>query len=107
MTAKLLRWGLVPSWANDPSIGVKLINARAETLAEKPSFRQAYQRRRCLIPADGFYAWQTVDRQKQPYYFYLRDRPVEIVEIVVAPVVLSGEDVLPGFAPDLAALGIA
>ncbi len=61
----------MPSWANAPSIGVKLINALAKTLAEKASCRQAHQRRRCLIPADGFYAWQTVDRQKQPHDFWL------------------------------------
>ena len=52
-------WGLIPSWAKDPSIGARLINARAETLAEKPSFRAAYRYRRCLILADGFYEWQT------------------------------------------------
>lgn len=51
------QWGLIPSWAKDPSIGRKMINARAETLAEKPSFREALQKRRCLIPADGFYEW--------------------------------------------------
>ncbi len=57
---KWLQWGLVPSWAKDPSIGQKLINARAETLAEKPSFRAAFKRRRCLIAADGFYEWTEV-----------------------------------------------
>ena len=53
-----MKWGLVPGWAKDPEIGNRLINARSETLAEKPSFRQAFARRRCLIPADGFYEWQ-------------------------------------------------
>lgn len=65
---KLLQWGLIPSWAKEPSIGSKLINARAETLAEKPSFRAAFKRRRCLIPADGFYEWQKQERGKQPYF---------------------------------------
>ncbi|MEP0912187.1 SOS response-associated peptidase [Leptolyngbya sp. GB1-A1] len=65
----LLHWGLIPSWSKDPTIGFRLINARAETLTEKPSFRAAFRRRRCLIPADGFYEWQQVERKKQPYYF--------------------------------------
>lgn len=69
---RLLRWGLVPSWAKDLTIGTKLINARAETVAEKPSFRAAFKQRRCLILADGFYEWQQRDRKtKQPYYFQL------------------------------------
>ena len=68
----LLRWGLVPHWAKDPSIGAKLSNARGETVADKPSFRDAFQRRRCLVPADGFYEWKTEDKQKQPYYFSLK-----------------------------------
>jgi len=55
---RVLRWGLVPSWAKDPSIGSRMINARVETVAEKPSFRQAFARRRCLLPADGYYEWQ-------------------------------------------------
>jgi len=68
----LLRWGLVPAWAKDPTIGVRLINARAETAAEKPSFRVAFRRRRCLIVADGFYEWQKQQSGKQPYYIRLR-----------------------------------
>lgn len=67
----LLRWGLVPNWATDPSIGNKLNNARSETVAAKPSFRDAFRRRRCLIPADGFYEWQTKGKLKQPYYISL------------------------------------
>ncbi|WP_416672825.1 SOS response-associated peptidase [Egbenema bharatensis] len=66
-----LTWGLVPSWAKDPGIGARMINARAETVAEKPSFRAAFKRRRCLILADGFYEWQRSPEGKQPYYFHL------------------------------------
>jgi len=69
-----LRWGLVPSWAKDEKIGYKMINARAETLAEKPAFREAYKKRRCLIPADGFFEWQRTDGSKQPYYIRLKNR---------------------------------
>ena len=68
----LLRWGLVPHWAKDPSIGAKLSNARGETVANKPSFRDAFKRRRCLVPADGFYEWETEGKQKQPYYFSMK-----------------------------------
>jgi putative SOS response-associated peptidase YedK len=67
-----LRWGLVPSWADDPKIGNRMINARAETAASLPAFRSAFRRRRCLVAADGFYEWQKLDkRTKQPYYFRL------------------------------------
>jgi len=66
--AAMVRWGLVPRWAKDPSIGAKLNNARAESVAEKPSFRDAYRKRRCLIPASGFYEWKTEAGRKQPYY---------------------------------------
>lgn len=69
---ELLRWGLVPHWAKDAGMGQRLINARAETVAEKPAFRDAFRRRRCLIPADGFYEWKAVDKGKQPYYISLR-----------------------------------
>jgi putative SOS response-associated peptidase YedK len=69
-----VRWGLVPRWAKDPSIGARMINARAETLAEKASFKVALQRHRCLIPADGFYEWkQTPSGAKQPILIGMRD----------------------------------
>lgn len=64
----MLRWGLVPFWAKDPAIGNRMINARAETVAEKPSFRDAYRKRRCLILADGFYEWHTEGGVKIPYF---------------------------------------
>jgi putative SOS response-associated peptidase YedK len=67
------RWGLVPSWADDPSIGSKMINARSETVATKPAYREAYRQRRCLIPADGFYEWDGYGRNKQPFFIYLRN----------------------------------
>jgi putative SOS response-associated peptidase YedK len=64
--AQLMRWGLVPFWAKDPSIGNRMINARAETLAEKPSFRNAFKKRRCLVLADGFYEWKRDGGRKRP-----------------------------------------
>jgi putative SOS response-associated peptidase YedK len=67
-----LRWGLVPSWADDLKIGYKLINARAETAATKPSFRAAFKARRCLVVADGYYEWAKHVRKKQPYYIRLK-----------------------------------
>ena len=63
-----MRWGLVPSWAKDPSIGSKLINARCETLGEKPAFRKALKSRRCIVPISGFYEWQRQGLSKQPYF---------------------------------------
>jgi putative SOS response-associated peptidase YedK len=75
-TLAMYKWGLIPSWAKDPSIGDRMINARAESLAEKPSFRNAYRRRRCLVLADGFYEWkQNPDlKTKQPMYIHLKDQ---------------------------------
>jgi putative SOS response-associated peptidase YedK len=69
----LLKWGLIPSWSKDPAIGAKLINARAETLADKPSFRNAFKRRHCLIPADSFYEWKAMRNGKQPYCIGMAD----------------------------------
>jgi putative SOS response-associated peptidase YedK len=71
-TLTLIRWGLIPFWAKDPAIGNRLINARAETVAEKPAFRKAFQQRRCLIAADGYYEWRKTSGGKQPYYFRLK-----------------------------------
>jgi putative SOS response-associated peptidase YedK len=70
--AELLHWGLIPSWAKDPAIGNRMINARAETLAEKPSFRRALQKRRCLILADGFYEWKKEGKKKAPMFIGLK-----------------------------------
>jgi putative SOS response-associated peptidase YedK len=68
-----LHWGLIPSWADDPKIGNRMINARAETVAEKPAFRSAFTKRRCLVVADGFYEWQKVGGKKQPYFIHRQD----------------------------------
>lgn len=68
-----LRWGLVPFWAKDPAIGNRMINARSETVASKPAFRQAVRRRRCLVVADGFYEWQKTTHGKTPWYIHLAD----------------------------------
>ncbi|MDD5493761.1 MAG: SOS response-associated peptidase [Dehalococcoidia bacterium] len=72
----LARWGLIPHWAKDAKIGYKMINARAETVAEKPAFRNAFKHRRCLIPADGYYEWQAIagTKTKQPWFMVLKDR---------------------------------
>ena len=70
---EMLRWGLIPSWAKDPGIGSRMINARSETAPEKPSFRGAFKKRRCLIPADGFYEWQRTNDDKQPFYIHMED----------------------------------
>lgn len=71
--ARMLRWGLVPPWARDPSVGYKMINARAETVAEKPAYRSSFEKRRCLIVADGFYEWQRQGRAKQPFHITRAD----------------------------------
>ena len=69
-----MRWGLIPSWAKEEKIGNSLINARAETITEKPSFRTAFKRRRCLVIADGFYEWSKFEEVKIPYLITLKDR---------------------------------
>jgi len=71
---KVVRWGLVPSWAKDPKVGARFINARRETVADKPAFRAAFQRRRCLVPADGYYEWQQLGGEKQPHFLVARTR---------------------------------
>ncbi len=72
--ASLMRWGLVPFWADDPKIGSRMINARSETVANKPAFREAFRRRRCLIAADGFIEWQRNGSTRQPYHFQLESK---------------------------------
>ena len=79
--ATMLRWGLVPFWSRQRSIGTRLINARSETLAIKPSFRAAYRQRRCLVPVNGWFEWQRTDSGRQPYY---------IVQDSGSPTVLAG-----------------
>jgi putative SOS response-associated peptidase YedK len=70
------RWGLIPSWSKDISVGQKMINAREEGIEDKPSFRAAFRRRRCLVPATGFYEWQKQDDGKVPHYIHLTDQPI-------------------------------
>lgn len=69
----LLRWGLIPRWAKDPKTGYSMINARAETVADKPAYREAFKHRRCLIPTDGFYEWKPGKSRKQPYFIHRKD----------------------------------
>ncbi len=69
----LFRWGLVPSWAKDPSVAARMVNARSETASTKPAFSEALKFRRCLVPADGFYEWQNSGKVKQPYCFEIND----------------------------------
>lgn len=72
-----LRWGLIPFWAKDPSIGNRMINARADTVEEKPAFKAAFKKRRCLIPITGFYEWQKIDaKRKQPFHIHTRDEEI-------------------------------
>ena len=71
-----MKWGLIPVWAKDEKIGYKMINARAESLAEKPSFKRSLQKQRCIIPATGFYEWKKEGNLKQPYYFKLKNENI-------------------------------
>lgn len=71
-----LRWGLIPFWAEEAKTGYSMINARAETVASKPAYRAAFRKRRCLLPADGFYEWKTGDRGKQPYHIRMQDHAI-------------------------------
>jgi putative SOS response-associated peptidase YedK len=75
-TLSLMRWGLIPHWASDPGLGVRMINARSETLEIKPSFKGCLESRRCLVPADGFYEWRKDGSRRVPYRFYMKNRPV-------------------------------
>jgi putative SOS response-associated peptidase YedK len=76
-TLDLLRWGLIPHWATDPKVGYRMINARGETVATRPAYRDAFRSRRCLVPAVGFYEWKRTARgPKQPYYIIPRDQPM-------------------------------
>jgi putative SOS response-associated peptidase YedK len=116
----LYQWGLIPGWCKDPSIGAKLINARAETITGKPSFKNAFAHRRCLIPADGFYEWKKEGNRKIPYYFFLKSgkpmgfaglyetwitpdhKPVKTCTIITTqanPVVLPVHDRMPVIVP--------
>jgi putative SOS response-associated peptidase YedK len=75
---RVVKWGLVPSWAKDPSVGSRMINARVETVADKPAFRKAFASRRCLLPADGYFEWMPIEesgkkKRKQPYFIHPRD----------------------------------
>jgi putative SOS response-associated peptidase YedK len=69
----LMRWGLIPSWAKDPSVAAQMINARSETAGTKPAFRDALKSRRCLIPADGFYEWKRTTTSKEPFFFEVNE----------------------------------
>lgn len=69
----MFRWGLIPSWVDDPSIGNRMINARAESVAMKPAYRSAFKKGRCLVVADGFYEWKKVGKNKQPFFIRLKD----------------------------------
>ena len=96
-SVELFQWGLIPSWAKDPKIGNRMINARAETLAEKPSFRTPYKRRRCLILSDGFYEWRSEpgSKTKTPIYVHLKsEQPFAFAGLWEAWYPSTGDDPL-------------
>jgi putative SOS response-associated peptidase YedK len=108
---RLMRWGLLPAWVKDPRKFSLLINARAETVQDKPAFRNAIRRRRCLIPADGYYEWQAAEKRKRPYFIHRRDgQPIGLAGLAETWVGPNGEEldtvaiVTAAASPNLAAL---
>lgn len=90
---RLMRWGLLPAWVKDPRKFALLINARAETVSEKPAFRNAIRRRRCLIPADGYYEWQVSERRKRPHFIHRRDgAPIGLAGLAETWIGPNGEE---------------
>ena len=90
---RLMRWGLLPAWVKDPRSFTLLINARAETALEKPAFKNAMKRRRCLVPADGYYEWQNSGKAKQPYFIYSRDhQPIGFAGLMETWIGPNGEE---------------
>jgi putative SOS response-associated peptidase YedK len=91
---RLMRWGLVPAWVKDPRQFSLLINARSETVRDKPAFKNALKRRRCLVPADGYYEWQAAGRRKRPFFIHRRDgRPFGLAGLAETWVGPNGEEV--------------
>ena len=90
---RLMRWGLLPAWVKDPRTFTLLINARSETIREKPAFKNAIRRRRCLIPADGYYEWQVRDDRKRPYFIHRRDgAPIGLAGLAETWIGPNGEE---------------
>jgi putative SOS response-associated peptidase YedK len=108
---RLMRWGFLPAWVKDPKQFSLVINARSETVLEKPAFKNAIKRRRCLIPADGYYEWHTSDNRKRPYFIYRRDgQPIGFAALAETWMGPNGEEldtvaiVTAAASPDLAVL---
>jgi len=90
---RLMRWGLLPAWVKDPANFSLLINARAETVTERPAFKSAMERRRCLIPADGYYEWQTAEKRKRPCFIHRRDgAPIGLAGLAETWIGPNGEE---------------